>query len=271
MTSVASIEKRFQNVLCKAQNCIFIRTNLDNPSEFVRFFMDDIAHKKLRRARYASRILPIIGTCKATSSAIEKLATEVLPSVFSTPEFSTAQNYTIIFKARNNNLSCCGRESVVSALIKVVKDINSGIEFKWHDFHVAILVEVVQTVCCLGVASDYIKLRKYNLQELAKGPLTDKAPIDRNDQEEIEKQCASNSDEQESGYVSLIGISDKLASDKDSECTLLPQYRLTVSHSGINHSDIVDLKEKTDCLLVPSSSDDSFTNLNIGHEEQKEK
>ncbi|CAG5124000.1 unnamed protein product [Candidula unifasciata] len=168
--NTASTQKRFQNVQTKAKNCVFIRTTIDDPVKMVVRLMEDIAEKGLKKARYAARMLPIIGTCKAHTSDIEKLAKDVLQPIFCKDNVDTPSSYTVLFKIRNNNANTCGKTSVIPAVTKAVSEINPAVKFSWTDFDVAVLVEVVCTVCCLGIAPAYTRLRKYNLQELQQGP-----------------------------------------------------------------------------------------------------
>lgn len=168
--NIAATQKRFQNVQTKAKNCVFIRSTVDDPIKMVVRLMEDIAQRGLKKARYAARMLPIIGTCKAHTPDIEKLAMDVLKPIFCKDNEHAPSSYTVLFKIRNNNANTCGRASVIPAVTKVVSEINPAVKLSWTDFDVAVLVEVVCTVCCLGIAPEYTRLRKYNLQELQQGP-----------------------------------------------------------------------------------------------------
>lgn len=169
MKAVPSELKRFQNCKTQAKNCIFIRSTVADPVKVAVSAMEDIAKRQLSRARFAARLLPVVGTCKAHTPDIIALAERVLRPVFARSE-NPPLSYTIIFKARNNNTSSCGKTSVIPTLTQVVKEINTDIEFTWSDFELAILVEIVCKVCCLVVAPGYTRLRKYNIQELVQGP-----------------------------------------------------------------------------------------------------
>jgi len=169
MKSVPSQLKRFQNCKTQAKNCVFIRSTVSDPVKVALSVMEDVASRRLSRARYAARVLPVVATCKAHTPDIVDLAKTVLQPVFS-PSSSPPRSYTVVFKARNNNTSSCGKTSVIPALRDVVRDINAEVEFSWSDFELAVVVEVVCKVCCVIVAPSYARLRKYNLQELAQGP-----------------------------------------------------------------------------------------------------
>ncbi|XP_005089655.1 THUMP domain-containing protein 1 [Aplysia californica] len=168
--TVPAEERRFQNCMTKAKNCVFIRSTVEDPVKVAQSIMEDIAEKRVLRARYAARILPVVGTCKAHTADIERLADKCLSAVFSRDSASTPASYTIVFKTRNNNTSTCGKASVIPALTRLVTDMNPDVKFSWSEYEVAIVVEIVCTVCCLAVAPGFLRLRKYNLQELQQGP-----------------------------------------------------------------------------------------------------
>ncbi|KAK7004677.1 THUMP domain-containing protein 1 [Biomphalaria glabrata] len=162
-------QKRFQSVKSRAKNCIFIQSTVEDPVLVTLKIMEDIAQNGLKKARFAARILPILGTCKANIDDIEKLSKNVLSTAFSSTSSNVPSSYTILYKSRNNNGTNCGKNQVISSIRSVITDINPQVKFSWSDFQVAILVEIVCTICCLGVAPDYTRLRKYNLQELQQG------------------------------------------------------------------------------------------------------
>ena len=159
---------------------MFIRTTVEDPVKVVTTVMEDIASRKLKRARYAARMLPIIGTCKAQTAAIAELAKDTLASYFSQANPDVPSCFTIMFKARNNNGTTCGKESVIPAVKHEILTINPDMKFAWSDYDVAILVEVVCTTCCLSLAPGYDRLRKFNFQELAQGPRLRGAEADNN-------------------------------------------------------------------------------------------
>ena len=116
------------------------------------------------RARFILRLVPILGTCRATEAAIEALARQVLGPVF--PPASTA-SYSVLFKTRNNG--SLGREDVIRAVGGVVKGLAGGTTVDLKAPMIAIVVEVVRAVALVGVARDYHGARrKYNLVELVR-------------------------------------------------------------------------------------------------------
>ncbi|XP_071106867.1 THUMP domain-containing protein 1-like [Haliotis cracherodii] len=160
-----SVERRFQNTDTHAKNCIFIRTSLDNPTELHHKIFSDLYEKKVTKARYAMRMLPIAGTCKAVLDEVKKLADNILPPYFPS-EKGQERSYAVMFKVRNNN--GIGRDSVLPLLGEVVKSLNPLNRVNCDSPDVAVLVEIISNVCCLGVSTDFFKFRKCNFHEVVK-------------------------------------------------------------------------------------------------------
>ncbi|CAL1527286.1 unnamed protein product [Lymnaea stagnalis] len=178
LKDTVSKPKRFQNVMANAKNCVFIRTTLEDPVKLVTTVMDDIAKKRINKARYAARILPILETCKAHAEDIQKCVKKVLSPIFSTENPKVFSTYTILYKARNNNGTTCNKTDVISSITKLLNEINPDIKFSWTNYQAAVLVEIVRTVCCVGFAPDYVRYRKYNLQQLQQGEKFDSSKGD---------------------------------------------------------------------------------------------
>jgi len=156
-------ERRFQQVESGANNCMFIKTTLEDPERLVHNIITDISETKIQKARFILRMIPIIGTCKAYEENIEKLAENVLSKIF---KDGTEMTYSILFKTRNNNKVV--RDDTIKLLGSVVKRLpgKTSVDLKSPD--VSVVVEIIRTVCCLGIARNYFNQKKYNLVELAK-------------------------------------------------------------------------------------------------------
>jgi len=156
-------ERRFQVVESGARNCIFIKTTLEEPHKLVSELIDRILETGVARARYILRVIPIVATCKAHEKNIEETLSLVLTPFFP-PGSSTS--YSVIFKTRNNG--SIGRDDVIKLVGNVVRNLEgeSSVDLKSPDL--AIIIEVVRAVCCIGVAHNYFAKRKYNLVELVR-------------------------------------------------------------------------------------------------------
>lgn len=157
--------RRFQNANTKAKNLIFIRTTLPDPSQLAHSILSDLSQTKVQKSRYAIRLLPIAGTCRAEEDEVKRLGKELFTPIFQTP-FGEGYNFSIIVKIRNNN--GLGRDSVIPALASIIKDLNPLHRVNHDKPDFVVLVEVAQSVCCLGIVKDFFKFKKYNLQEVVK-------------------------------------------------------------------------------------------------------
>ena len=162
--TVQSKHRRFQNTDTKAKNCIFIKTTLD-PNEIAHAIFTELATTKVQKTRYACRLVPIVDSCRANITDIEKLGKKVFISYFETP-IGTGLGYSILFKMRNNN--SVNKGEVQASLGTVIKDINPLHYINFTDPDFVVSVEVIGNVCCLGVMKDFYKFRKYNLHEVVK-------------------------------------------------------------------------------------------------------
>lgn len=163
LKTVKSAERRFQNVNTKAKNCIFIKTTLEDPCHVAHSILTDLAKSKKLKTRFALRLLPISGTCRAVEDDIEALAKTMFQ-----PHFDVEEDlgFTIIHKVRNND--SIGRVSLLPLLGNVVRDMNALHRVCHDEPDIVILVEIVGKICCMSVVKDFLKLRKYNLHEVTK-------------------------------------------------------------------------------------------------------
>ena len=157
------VERRFQQVESGANNCIFIKTSLDNPDKLVDNIISDLVQTKTQKSRFILRLLPILGTCKAYEKNIEELATNILSASLKTIPGSS---YCVLFKTRNNNQ--VKRDDIFRILGAVMRSQTQPWTVDLDSPDICIVVEIIRTVCCIGVVSDFYKRRKYNLSELVK-------------------------------------------------------------------------------------------------------
>jgi len=156
-------ERRFTKYETGANNCIFIKTTLQDPCELVSHIVDDVSVKKINKARYILRLIPVIATCKAFEKNISELATTHLKKYFPPQE---EVSYCIIYKCRNNNQ--VKQSDCIRAMNIAIREISSTATIQLHDPQLCLVVEVIRNIFCLGIARDFYRHRKYNLQEMVK-------------------------------------------------------------------------------------------------------
>lgn len=155
-------DKRFQAVDTGASNCIFIRTNLDNPQEIVSAILTDLVTTKIAKTRFLLRLLPILKTCKANTAEIVDCA----GSIFDTYFLKEPSTFAIIFNRRlNNNVS---KDDTIKELAELITLKNSGNKANLKKPKLAVIVEVIKGICLIGVVENYYEYKKYNLFEMCK-------------------------------------------------------------------------------------------------------
>ncbi|XP_077173185.1 THUMP domain-containing protein 1 [Paroedura picta] len=163
--------RRFQSVESGANNVVFIRTLGVEPEKLVHHILKDMHTTKKKKTRVILRMLPVSGTCKAFLEDMKHYTESFFEPWFKAPQKGTFQ---IVYKARNN--SHLSREEVIKELAGVVGHLNPENKVDLSNPEFTIVVEIIKSICCLGVVKDYVLFRKYNLQEVVKGSQKDEPP-----------------------------------------------------------------------------------------------
>ena len=205
-------ERRFQQVESGANNCIFIKTTLPDPTELVSTIFNDIYESETAKSRYIMRLLPIIGTCKCSEDKIKKLAEEVLKKYFTD---AIGHTFSVNIKVRNNN--SFGRKQVLPLLVDVVKDLNPANHPNLDDPEYIVNVDIMRNVLCLSVLKDSIKFRKYNLQEVVTAKSGSKSSREKSEAaDKSSAEAAEKEDETEKeGKGDLTETKQNVEKDKE--------------------------------------------------------
>ncbi|XP_078521218.1 THUMP domain-containing protein 1 [Lissotriton helveticus] len=155
--------RRFQSIESGANNVIFIRTHKIEPEKLVHYILKDLYTTKKQKSRVILRMLPFSGTCKAFLEDMKKHAETFFQPWFKAPNKGTFQ---IVYKARNNGH--LDREEVIKELAGIVGSLNPENKVDLTNPQYTVVVEIIKSVCCMTVVEDYVRFRKYNLQEVVK-------------------------------------------------------------------------------------------------------
>lgn len=153
--------RKFQVVETGSNNCIFIKTTVPDPVDLVVRIMKDIETTKNQKCRFLLRMLPIEITCKATMKNMEESFKPLVDKHFSLE----GRTFSIIYRARCNN--SISREDVINTFAGLVKNAHIENRADLNNPQLAILVEIIKGICCIGVVPNFVNFRKYNLIELA--------------------------------------------------------------------------------------------------------
>lgn len=149
--------RRFQAVDTGIINCIFIKTNLDDPVTLMDHVVKDLSETKMVKTRFLIRMIPVEVTCKAYIDEVKKAAGPLLDKYFK----GEPTTFCLVFNRRhNNNLE---RDIVIKELADMVSSINEDHKVNLTSATLTIVVEVMKNICAISVIRDYFKYCKYNL------------------------------------------------------------------------------------------------------------
>ncbi|TTE81776.1 THUMP domain-containing protein 1 [Bagarius yarrelli] len=196
-------QRRFTALESGANNVLFIRTHGIEPEQLVHSILQDLYTTRRLKSRVILRMLPVCGSCKAFPEDMLKFLQSFLQPWFQSP---SQASYQICFKSRNNSQS--KRDDVIKSIAGLVNRLNPKNKVDLTDPELSIIIEVIKSVCCVSVIRDYKRFRKYNLQEVAKGPAN---------QESLQQEAIKEADNQESSQEE---VSKELTNQESSQLEL---------------------------------------------------
>lgn len=139
---------------------------MQNPYEVANAIFNDIKSTQQQKTRNLLRLIPVSCTCQASLDRIkESIVCELDAYLLSHPDSADNSKYTILFKARNNNQ--LSRTVILPSLVSSIGEKLPKLQADYKDPVLFVLVNVLQTKCCISVVNDYTKFCRYNLIELA--------------------------------------------------------------------------------------------------------
>lgn len=206
-------ERRFQAVDTKTSNCIFIKTTLDHPDELVTKLLGDVLDTGKTKARFILKMFPVLGTCRAVEEKIEKLVEELMSSYFADRPLRT---FAIIYKVRCNTLN---RDVILPLVGKAVYKAcpTSKVDLANPDY--VISIDVLSKFACISIMKDFNRLKKYNLQELAKsGAGGSSRTVEVQQEKHVSNETGTNEEDSNCQQTELtLNTCDESGSDLTSE------------------------------------------------------
>lgn len=158
---IAQRKQRFQNVDTGTTNCLFIRTQLEDPVALGKHIVDNIKTTGKAMSRFVLRLVPIEAVCRSNMPDIINAAGALFDKYF----LKEPTTYGIIFNHRYNQQ--IKRDTIIKELAELVNSKNIGNKVDLQNAKKSIIVEVLRGWCLLSVVDNYLELKKYNLAELA--------------------------------------------------------------------------------------------------------
>lgn len=185
--------QNFQSIDTGVQNCLFIKTTIDDVLKLGTDIIRDLAETKVKKTKFTLRLLPIEIVCRANMEDIKNAAGELFDKHF----LKEPSTFAIIFHKRYNQ--DIKRDDVIKELADLVAMKNPLNKVFLDEPQQSIIVEVIKGHCLITVVPDFHKLKRYNVNELwaKQEKETDAVPIKEEAEKEADSPANPTSDKKE--------------------------------------------------------------------------
>ncbi|CAM8895688.1 unnamed protein product [Rhodiola kirilowii] len=157
-------KRRFVNLDTGCNGMAFVqmqkRDGDPSPKQIVQHMMTSLASTKKHVSRFILRLLPVEVSCYASEEEISKAIKPLVEQYFPL-ETETPLKFAVIYEARAN--TGVDRMKIISCVAKAVPPPHK-VDLSNPDM--TLLVQIIKTVCLIGVAEKYKELSKYNVRQL---------------------------------------------------------------------------------------------------------
>ncbi|XP_033137902.1 THUMP domain-containing protein 1 [Brassica rapa] len=156
--------RRFMKLDPGCNGIVFIqmkrREGDPSPKDIVQHAMTSAAATKKHMSRFILRILPIEVACYPSEEEISRAIKPLVEQYFPV-ETDNPRKFAVLYGARAN--TGLDRMKIINT---VAKSIPAPHKVDLNNPEMSIVVEIVKTVCLIGVVEKYKELAKYNLRQL---------------------------------------------------------------------------------------------------------
>ncbi|XVF04787.1 hypothetical protein REPUB_Repub05bG0115400 [Reevesia pubescens] len=157
-------KRRFLNLDSGCNGLVFVqmrkREGDPGPKDIVQHMMTSAASTRKHMSRFILRILPVEVACYASEEEITRAMKPLIARYFPV-ETQNPKKFAVLYEARAN--SGIERMKIIDS---VAKSIPAPHKVDLSNPDMTIVVEIVKTVCLIGVVEKYKELAKYNLRQL---------------------------------------------------------------------------------------------------------
>ncbi|XAR60342.1 hypothetical protein NMG60_11033669 [Bertholletia excelsa] len=158
-------KRRFNSLDSGCNGVIFVqmrkRDGDPSPKDIVQHMVTSVASTRKHMSRFLLRVLPVEVTCYASEDEITKAIKPLILQYFPV-ETQIALKFAVLYEARAN--TGIDRMKIINA---VAKSVPAPHKVDLNNPDKNIVVQIVKTVCLMGVVEKYKELAKYNLRQLA--------------------------------------------------------------------------------------------------------
>ncbi|KAJ8770937.1 hypothetical protein K2173_022109 [Erythroxylum novogranatense] len=157
-------KRRFMNIDSGCNGVVFVqmrkRDGDPSPKDIVQYMMTSAASTRKHMSRFILRVLPIEISCYASEEEITRAIAPIVEKYFPV-DARDSQKFAVLYEARAN--TGIDRMKIINA---VAKSVPAPHKVDLNNPDTTIVVEIVKTVCLVGVVEKYKELAKYNLRQL---------------------------------------------------------------------------------------------------------
>ncbi|PQQ20775.1 high mobility group nucleosome-binding domain-containing protein 5 [Prunus yedoensis var. nudiflora] len=157
-------KRRFISLDSGCNGVVFVqmrkRDGDPSPKDIVQHMMASAAATRRHMSRFILRVLPIEVACYSSEEDISRAIKPLLAQHFPV-ETQNPQKFAVLYEARAN--TGIDRMKIINA---VAKSVPGPHKVDLNNPDKTIVVEIVKTICLIGVVDKYKELAKYNLRQL---------------------------------------------------------------------------------------------------------
>ncbi|XP_010453317.1 PREDICTED: THUMP domain-containing protein 1 homolog [Camelina sativa] len=157
-------KRRFMKLDPGCNGLVFIqmkrRDGDPSPKDIAQHAMTSAAATKKHMSRFILRLLPIEVSCYPSEEEISRAIKPLVEQYFPV-ETSNPRKFAVLYGARAN--TGLDRMKIINT---IAKSIPAPHKVDLSNPEMSIVVEIVKTVCLIGVVEKYKELGKYNLRQL---------------------------------------------------------------------------------------------------------
>ncbi|AED91806.1 putative THUMP domain-containing protein [Arabidopsis thaliana] len=157
-------KRRFMKLDPGCNGLVFIqmkkRDGDPSPKEIVQHAMTSAAATKKHMSRFILRLLPIEVSCYPSEEEISRAIKPLVEQYFPI-ETENPRKFAVLYGARAN--TGLDRMKIINT---IAKSIPAPHKVDLSNPEMTIVVEIIKTVCLIGVVEKYKELAKYNLRQL---------------------------------------------------------------------------------------------------------
>ncbi|EOY32769.1 THUMP domain-containing protein 1 isoform 1 [Theobroma cacao] len=157
-------KRRFINLDSGCNGVVFVQMRKKEgdpgPKDIAQHMMTSAASTRKHMSRFILRVLPVEVACYASEEEITRAIKPLIAQYFPV-ETQNPWKFAVLYEARAN--SGIDRMKIINS---VAKSIPAPHKVDLSNPDMTIVVEIIKTVCLIGVVEKYKELAKFNLRQL---------------------------------------------------------------------------------------------------------